>query len=77
MDIINAELIIRSHISQITDINPEILFRRNSKNILVSFQGNIPDEEVTTRIENALKVFGNPVPNHFREANFVSFVIHR
>lgn len=78
MDIINTELMIRSHILKITNITPEILFRENSKSILVLFQGNIPDETTTKAIEKELKIFGSIVPNHFRksEPNCVSFVIH-
>lgn len=77
MDIIKTEMIIRSHLAQITDITPEILFRPGSKKILISFQGNIPDEETTLKIENILKKFGTPIPNHCREKNFISFIIKR
>ena len=77
MDIITTELTIRSHLAQVTDIVPEILFRENSTKILVSFQDTIPDEETTMKIENVLKAFGEPMPNHCRESSFISFIILR
>lgn len=64
-------------ISNFTDIIPEIYFREDSSNIMVCFQNNIPDEESTNKIETALKDFGKPVPNHCRDASFISFIIHR
>ena len=77
MDIIKTELTIRSHLKQVTTLVPEILIRENSKDIIVSFQGNIPDEETTMKIENVLKAFGKPMPNHCRESAFISFLILR
>lgn len=77
MDIIKTEVTIRSRLAQVTDIVPEILFRENSKDITVLFQGTIPDEETTMQIENVLKAFGKPIPNHYRQASFISFLILR
>ena len=77
MDIIKTELTIRSHLKQVTPLVPEILFSANAKDILVSFQGNIPDEKTTIEIENVLKAFGKPKPNHCRESAFISFIILR
>lgn len=64
-------------ISNFTDVVPEVYFRKDSSNIMVCFEKDIPDEESTSKIENALKKFGNPVSNHSREAKFISFIIHR
>lgn len=77
MDIIKTEVAIRSRVLLITDILPEIEFQENCKNIIVSFRGNIPDEETTVELENVLKVFGTPIPNHCREKLVVSFTISR
>lgn len=77
MDIIGIEITIRSRLLQVTNIAPEILFRKNSKDILVIFQGNIPDEETTIKIENVLRNIGKPIPNHSRDNSFISFLIKR
>lgn len=74
----NNELycLVHSSIKQLTDIVPNVYFRENSSNVFVYF-AEIPDEETTLKIETALKEFGTPVPNHCREASFVSFTILR
>lgn len=77
MDIIKTEVAIRSLVLQVTDILPQIEFKENCKNIIVLFQGNIPDEDTTKEIENVLKAFGTPIPNHCREKFLVSFTISR
>lgn len=69
--------LVHSTIKQLTDIVPNVYFRENSSNVLVSFEKEIPDEETTLKIETALKEFGTTVPNHCREASFVSFMILR
>lgn len=66
-----------SCIKQLTDLSPDIRFRKNSSHVLISWQGNIPDAKTTKEIEKTLKQFGTPLPNHFRESNFVSFLILR
>ena len=42
---------------------------------MILFEGDIPTEEESTRIENLLCAFGRIIPNHHREAKLVSFVI--
>lgn len=69
--------VINACISRLTDFCPDIRFRENSSDILVSWQGTIPDEATTSKIEEKLKQFGDPIPNHFRDNNFVSFLILR
>lgn len=64
-------------VSRLTNLSPDIRFRENSSSVLISWQGTIPDEVTTSRIEEALKQFGNPISNHCRNANFVSFLILR
>lgn len=68
---------IHDSISRLTDIYADIRFREGSSSIMVSWQGKIPDEVTTSKIEEALKQFGNPLPNHCCESNFVSFMILR
>ena len=68
---------IHACVSRLTDTYPDIRFRENSSNILISWQGSVPDEVTTSIIEETLKQFGNPIPHHFRDANCVSFVILR
>lgn len=72
-----TNLAILKCISNFTNIIPEVYFREDSSNIMVCFQKDIPDEESTNKIGNALKEFGQPIPNHYREASFISFIIHR
>lgn len=73
----NAEKLqsIQSCIREFTDINAEIYFREGSSAIMISWKGNIPSEEATSKIENALRKYGKVVPNHFLDCNFVSFLI--
>lgn len=61
--------------SYLTPFKPNIYFRETSSNILVSWEGTIPDEKTTLKIEEVLKQFGNILPNHCREANFILFRI--
>lgn len=68
---------IHACISQITNLVPDIWFRKGSSSVMISWENTIPDELATTRIEEALKQFGKPLPIHYREANFVSFEIIR
>lgn len=77
MDIIKTELILRSYLRQVTPLIPEILFRENSKNIIITFKENIPDEKTTIEIEKILNKFGETIPNHCREYSFISFLILR
>lgn len=70
-----ANIAILSKIKGITTIVPEILFRPGTNSLMVSFQGQIPTEEETKRIEEAMQEFGNVLPNHYRECSFVSFRI--
>ena len=66
---------IEESIREITNIPAEILVREGTSNILIVWKGLIPNKEVTEQIEEALKKFGTPIPNHFRECNFVSFIV--
>lgn len=68
---------IQACIGKLTTIVPDIRFRENFSSIMVSWQDKIPDESTSLRIEDALKQFGNPVPTHCRESNFVCFLIIR
>ena len=64
-------------IKNLTNIPPGIYFRKNSSSVMVVWEGKIPDELATIKIEEALKQFGTVLPNHCRKANFVSFkIIH-
>lgn len=68
---------IHSCISEFTDIFADIRFREGSSSVMISWQGKIPDEETTSKIEEALKQFGTVMPNHARSFDFVSFMILR
>ena len=70
---------IASCISKFTSIAPEILFKSDfsSNSIWVVWQGNVPDETTTLKIQEALTQFGTPIPNHQRIYNYVSFLILR
>ena len=64
-------------ISEFTDIPADVRFREGSSSIMISWQGEIPSEDATSKIEEALKQFGTVMPNHARSFNFVSFMILR
>lgn len=70
---------IASFISNFTSIAPEILFKADfsSNSILVVWQGKVPDETTTSKIQDALTQFGTPIPTHYRLCNYVSFLISR
>ena len=63
-------------VSTITDIVPEVYYRDDCNSIMITWRGDIPDEITTLKIAEALIRFGTPIPNHFRDCNFVSFIIH-
>ena len=64
-------------IIQFTDLLPDILYCHTCDDIVIRWQGEIPDEYTTFEIEEALKRFGTPVPHHERLCKYVSFLIVR
>jgi len=74
---LETERLIRSRVAEITDLQPEILFRNGTTDILFSFWKKIPDEKQTMEIEKVLQEFGKPISNSCREAQFVSYLILR
>ena len=66
---------LKACIRNYTNIDAQIYFSEDSHLIIVSWKGNIPDEKTTAKIQNALRKFGKIIPNHFRDYNFVSFII--
>lgn len=66
---------IESCIKKFTNIGAKIYFHEEPSSIMIIWKGNIPSEEATSKIENALRKYGKVVPNHFLDCNFVSFLI--
>lgn len=74
---LETERLIRSRVAEITDLQPEILFRNGTTDILFSFWEKIPDEKQTMEIEKVLQEFGKPISSSCREAQLVSYLILR
>lgn len=68
---------IKTCVSHLTDIEPDIYFHKGSSSITISWKDEIPDAVTTSTIEEALKQFGYPTPQHCRESKLVCFMIHR
>lgn len=62
-------------ISLYTEILPDILYNHLSPNIIIRWEGEIPDMKTIAKIKKALKSFCSSVKDYIHLDNCVSFII--